>query len=136
MYVKEVKAMKYVFQFGRILLFCFLGELLHMVLPLPIPASIYGLILLLIALLTGIVKLEQVEETGKYLVLIFPIMFVPAAAGVMVMWDEISAMLIPIILATVVVTALVMGVAGKVTELVINRGSSAAETNKGGADHE
>ncbi len=100
---------------------------MHMVLPLPIPASIYGLMLLLAALLTGIVKLEQVQDTGKYLVAIFPIMFVPAAAGVMDLWEEISAMLVPIILATVLVTALVIGAAGKVTEFLIG---------KGGADHE
>ena len=38
---------KYLFQFARILAFCFLGEFCHAVLPLPIPASIYGLVLLL-----------------------------------------------------------------------------------------
>lgn len=52
---------KYLFQFARILAFCFLGEILHAVLPLPIPASVYGLILLLLALRFGIVKLEQVK---------------------------------------------------------------------------
>ena len=55
---------KYLFQFARILAFCFLGEILHAVLPLPIPASVYGLILLLLALRFGIVKLEQVKEVG------------------------------------------------------------------------
>lgn len=44
---------KYIFQFGRILAFCFLGEVLHVVLPLPVPASVYGLVLLLAALTAG-----------------------------------------------------------------------------------
>ena len=44
--------MKYIFQFARILVFCLLGELLHFLLPLPVPASIYGLVLLLLALKT------------------------------------------------------------------------------------
>ena len=52
-----------------------------MVLPLPVPASVYGLVLLLAALTAGIVKLEQVKETGTYLTGIFPLLFVPAAAG-------------------------------------------------------
>lgn len=74
---------KYIFQFGRILAFCFLGEVLHVVLPLPVPASVYGLVLLLAALTAGVVKLEQVKETGTYLTGIFPLLFVPAAAGIM-----------------------------------------------------
>ena len=53
-------------------------------LPLPVPASVYGLVLLLAALTTGVVKLEQVKETGTYLTGIFPLLFVPAAAGIMV----------------------------------------------------
>ena len=57
----------YLFQFARILAFCFLGEICHAVLPLPIPASIYGLLLLLAALRFGIVKLEQVKEVGLFL---------------------------------------------------------------------
>ena len=59
--------MKYLFQFLRILVFCLLGELLHFYVPLPIPASIYGLVLLLLALKAGIVKLNQVKETANFL---------------------------------------------------------------------
>ena len=53
--------MKYVFQFSRILAFCLAGELLHALLPLPVPASIYGLLLLLLALKLGFVKLDQIR---------------------------------------------------------------------------
>ena len=59
-------------------------------LPLPVPASVYGLVLLLAALTTGIVKLEQVKETGTYLTGIFPLLFVPAAAGIMELWAEMG----------------------------------------------
>ena len=57
--------------------------MLHAVLPLPVPASVYGLVLLLAALTAGVVKLEQVKETVTYLTCIFPLLFVPAAAGIM-----------------------------------------------------
>lgn len=113
--------MKYVFQAGRILAFCLLGEVLHACLPLPVPSSIYGLVLLLAALLTGIVKLEQIKETSLFLIGIMPILFVPAAAGVKDLYPEISAMIWPILIALVPVTVLVMAVGGKVTQAVMRR---------------
>lgn len=113
--------MNYVFQFLRILIFCFLGEVMHAFLPLPIPASIYGLLLLLAALLTGIVKPEQIRQVSTFLIKIFPILFVPAAAGVMDLGEELSLMLLPCLLAVFLVTALVMIVSGKVTDLMIGR---------------
>ena len=48
--------MSLVFEFGIILAVCLAGELLHALLPLPVPASIYGLCLLLLLLLTGVVS--------------------------------------------------------------------------------
>ena len=111
----------YLFQFARILAFCFLGEVLHAVLPLPIPASVYGLILLLAALKLGFVKLEQVKEVGLFLTGIFPLLFVPAAAGVMELWAEMGNMLLPIVLAIVPVTVLVLASAGRTTQALTRR---------------
>jgi holin-like protein len=113
--------MKYIFQFARIMGFCLAGELLHRVLPLPIPAGIYGLVLLAAALLTGIVKLEQVKQTGDFLTSIFPLLFVPTVAGVMEAWDLIAGNLIPIAIALVPITWLVMAVAGRVTQIIMDR---------------
>lgn len=106
----------YLFQFARILAFCFLGEICHAVLPLPIPASIYGLLLLLAALRFGIVKLEQVKEVGLFLTGIFPLLFVPAAAGVMELGSQLMNLLLPAVLAIVPITALVMAVTGMVAQ--------------------
>ena len=49
--------MKYLRQLLMILIFSFIGEVLHAVIPIQMPASIYGLVLLFIALMTGLVKL-------------------------------------------------------------------------------
>lgn len=119
--------MQYLFQFARLLAFCFAGELLHTFLPLPIPASVYGLLLLLAALCTGIVKLEQVQEAGIFLTGIFPLLFVPAAAGVMELWAELGAMLLPALIAIIPVTILVFAVAGRTTQAVIRRKESKDE---------
>ncbi len=114
--------MKYVFQFARIMAFCLIGEVLHAVLPLPIPASIYGLVLLAAALLTGVVKLEQVKQTGDFLSGLFALLFIPTVAGVMEVWDLIAQNLIPIAIALVPVTWAVMAVAGKVTQKIMDGG--------------
>ena len=123
-YDKGENRMKYLFQFGRMLAFCLAGELLHTLLPLPIPASVYGLALLLAALVTGLVRLDQVRETALFLTGIFPLLFVPAAAGVMDLLPEISAMLLPILLAVGPVTVLVMAVAGRVTQALARKGGN------------
>ena len=113
--------MKYVFQFARIMGFCLAGELLHAILPLPIPAGIYGLVLLAAALLTGVVKLEQVKQTGDFLSSLFPLLFIPTVAGVMEQWELIAGNLLPILIALVPVTWAVMAVAGKVTQAIMDR---------------
>ena len=119
--------MKYIFQFARILLICFLGEVLAYFLPLPVPASVYGLVLMLLALTTGIYKLKDVKEAGAFLIGIMPLLFVPAAAGVMELWSELAAMLIPCLVAVVPVTLLVMAVTGRVTQAVQRRLSGPSE---------
>ena len=108
--------MKYIFQFSRITAFCLAGEVLAAVLPLPIPASVYGLLLLVAALKSGVLKLDQVRETGLFLTGIFPLLFVPAAAGVMELGSQLMNLLLPAVLAIVPITALVMAVTGMVAQ--------------------
>ena len=92
-------------------------------LPLPVPASVYGLVLLLAALNFGFVKLDDVKEVGIFLTGIFPLLFVPAAAGVMELWAEMGDMLLPIVLAIVPVTVLVLASAGRTTQALTRRKS-------------
>lgn len=113
--------MKYIFQFLRILGFCLAGELLHWLLPLPVPASIYGLVLLLLALKMGVVKLEQIKETSQFLTAIFPLLFIPGAAGIMELWDILGQIWLPVVLALVVVTIATFAAAGRVTQWLIRR---------------
>ena len=90
-------------------------------LPLPIPASIYGLILLLLALRFNVVKLEDVKEVGVFLTGIFPLLFVPAAAGVMELWAVMGDMLLPILISIIPVTVLVLVTAGHTTQALVRR---------------
>ena len=110
--------MKLIFEFARIAAFCFAGEVCHLVLPLPIPASVYGLMLLLAALPAAAQKVGVVMSGGgaKGLYL-----FVPAAAGVMDLWADLQAMLVPVLLALIPITILVMTVSGCVTQRLAER---------------
>ncbi|MDE7245884.1 MAG: CidA/LrgA family protein [Oscillospiraceae bacterium] len=113
--------MKYLKQFGIILFVSFLGELLHELIPLPIPASVYGLLLMLTALCTGILRLHHVQETAAFLIEIMPVMFIPAAAGLLDSWPSLRPVWLPVVLISVVTTAAVMAVTGRVTQLLIRR---------------
>ncbi|MGN1122067.1 MAG: CidA/LrgA family protein [Eubacteriales bacterium] len=73
--------MKYLKQFGIILAVSFVGELFNRLLPLPVPASIYGIVLLFLLLVTGVLPLGAVREAGSFLIAIMPVMFIPAAVG-------------------------------------------------------
>ena len=113
--------MKFLKQFSIILLISFLGEILHMLIPLPVPASVYGLVLMLGALITGILKLGQVRETAAFLIEIMPVMFIPAGVGLMESWSSLQPVWLPVILITIVTTILVMAVTGKVTQAMIRK---------------
>lgn len=77
--------------------------------------------LLLAALCLGIVRLDQVREAGLFLTGIFPLLFVPAAAGVMELWAELGAMFLPVVLAVGPVTVLVLVCAGRTTQALTRR---------------
>lgn len=113
--------MKYLRQFMIILLVSFAGELLKYIMPFPVPASIYGLIILFVVLETGILKLDAVKETSVFLIEIMPLMFIPAGVGLMESWGDLNSMLVEVIVIILVSTVLVMGISGKVTELILKR---------------
>ena len=104
-----------------ILLLSFLGEVLKMFIPLPIPASVYGLVLMLLCLVTGILKTSQVKEAAFFLIEIMPVMFIPAAAGLIDSWKVLQPLLLPILVITVVITIFVMVVTGKVAQMIAQK---------------
>ena len=113
--------MKWMKQFGIILLISFVGEILEKWIPLPIPASIYGIILLFLCLKLNIIPYEAVHETGKFLIEIMPLMFIPAAVGLLETWDVIAPAWLEYVAVTVISTWVVMIVSGRVTQFVIRR---------------
>ena len=122
--------MKYLRQIVIILAFSFVGEALSLLIPLPIPGSIYGIVLLFLALETKLVKLASIKDVSDFLISFMPVMFIPAATGLMASWDILRSNAVAYVVIVAVTTVVVMGVSGSVTQWIIRRGK------KGGADRE
>lgn len=111
--------MKYIRQFGIILAITFVGEVLKYCIPLPIPASIYGLVIMLGLLISKKISLESVKGSGGFLIEIMSLMFIPAGVGLMISWTEIREIWLPLSLIILITTVLVMVVTGRITQAVI-----------------
>ena len=114
--------MKYLSQFCIILSFTLAGEALQRILPLPIPASVWGLALLFLALCFGLVKPEQVKDAAGFLISVMPLMFVSPAVGIVENWNLIKGQLLPIFLLLAATTFLVFGISGCLTQLLMKKG--------------
>ena len=114
--------MKFVKQLLIILSISFIAEVMEYFIPLPVAASIYGLVLMLVGLVTGLIPLKEVEDAADFLVEIMPIMFIPATVGIMTSIEALKQMLVPLCVISIVSTVLVFGVTGRVTQGIIRRG--------------
>ena len=113
--------MKYLTQLLIILGFTLTGEALQRIIPLPIPASVYGLALLFLALCLKLVKLEQVKEAGGFLTSIMPILFVAPAVGIAEDWHMVADWLFPILLLTVGTTVMAFGISGRIVQALMRK---------------
>lgn len=111
--------MKYIKQFAIIMFISFMGECVKALLPFKIPASVYGLMIMLIALMTGIVKLEAVKDTAEFFVKVMPVMFIPPTVGLLAAWPLFKNIAVPFCVVCVVTTLIVMIVTGHMSQLII-----------------
>ncbi len=111
--------MKYIRQLALVLAVSFLGEILNRVIPLPIPASIYGLVMMFLLLESGLIKFEKVEATTVFLKNTLVVTLIPSAVGVMAAWDVLEPILLPAVLIIVVTNVLVLAVSGHVSQAIV-----------------
>ena len=104
--------MKYIFQLAIIFGISFVGELLNALLPLPVPASVYGLAILFLLLCTKIIKLEQVETVSEYLMAIMPIFFIEPTVGIMTSYGLVKGKIAALFIAAFVSFVVVLVVTG------------------------
>lgn len=119
--------MKFLRQIFWIILFSCLGELCRYLIPLPIPASIYGMVLMFIALAVKILPTDQVHDAGSFLVSFMPILFIAPIVNIMSCWDAIKNDLLVLLLITFMTTVLTFTTAGLVTQWIIRRKKGESE---------
>lgn len=113
--------MKYVYQIGIISVISFAAEMLYVFLPLPVPASVYGLLILLFLLMTKVLKVEQVEDVADWLLKIMPILFIGPTVGLVTSFDAVKGQVLPLVLMFVLSTVGVMAVTSVTAQVMIRR---------------
>ncbi len=121
--------MKYIKQFAIILFLSLIGEALSHLIPLPVPASIYGVVILFFCLEFRIIPLSAVKETGLFLVSIMQIMFIPGAVGLIDTWDAFAPHWLAYTVIILLSTFMVMLLSGKTAQCIL-RHSKKKEARK------
>ena len=113
--------MKHLGQIAIIAGVSLVGELLSYVIPLPVPGSIYGLLLMLLLLITKTIRLRQVKAVASWLLSLMPIMFVGPTVSLMTSYESYKSFLIPVIVICVVTTILTMAITGCTAQILMFR---------------
>lgn len=111
--------MKYFPQICIIILFSLLGEACHALIPAPIPASIYGMVLMFLALALKIIPVKAVKDAGSFLTGLLPVLFIAPIVSLLDYWDVIKSAVAPILIIVLVSTLIVFAVSGWVTQLLM-----------------
>lgn len=98
-----------------------ISNIIESFMPIPMPASVIGLVLLFIALCTGIIKLGQVEKVGTTLTNNIGFLFVPAGVSVINSLGILSTSPILIILLIIISTLLLLLCTGFFAQMLITK---------------
>ncbi len=124
--------MKYMKQIGIIATISLMAELLHFFLPLPIPASVYGLVILFVLLCLKIIKLPQVEDVADWMLSVMPIFFIAPSVGLINSFESIKGQVIPLVFICFVSTVVVTALTGLVAQGIVR----IQKKKKGGKENE
>ena len=116
--------MKLIKQIGIVFGICWLSQCIEHILPISFPASVIGLILLLVLLAVKALRVEQIQDLSDFLLGNLPFLFIPAATGIMNYADVIWENLIPFLTICVVSMIVTYGVtvwAVKLTMKLMNK---------------
>ncbi|SQD77400.1 CidA/LrgA family protein [Moritella yayanosii] len=109
-------------------IFCFvvLGRVISMLLPVAFPSSIIGLLLLFVALSSGLLKQKYVEKACEQLNRHIGILFVPAGVALMGYFELVLQNIVPLIMAGFIGTVVIFFTVGH-TYCYLNRASEAKQ---------
>jgi len=112
--------MKYLLQLSILLAFWLVGEWLSQLIAsiIVIPGAIMGMLLLFIALATGLVKEAHIKDVSDFLLNNIAFFFIPASVAVLDVMDVLKDAAIPLFIIAIVSTAITMLVTMVVTQLL------------------
>ena len=116
--------MKLIKQIGIVFGICWLSQCIEHILPISFPASVIGLILLLVLLAVKALRVKEIQDLSDFLLGNLPFLFIPAAAGIMNYANVIWANLFPFLTICVVSMIVTFGVtvwAVKLTMKLVNK---------------
>ena len=122
--------MKILKQLAIILAISLAGEMLSSVLPLPIPASIYGIVILFTLLVSRVLHVDDIRETSSFLIAFMSMLFIPAGVGLMTSFPLLAENLLAYVVITAVSTVVVMVVTGRAAQAVIRREGKEGKTHE------
>ncbi|ARF68303.1 hypothetical protein B7C51_11510 [Paenibacillus larvae subsp. pulvifaciens] len=117
---KAVGFLTQAFIFSVIML---VSHIITALLPIPMPASVIGLVLLFVLLCLKVVKLEQVESFGAALTGIIGFLFVPSGISVMNSLGVMQQFGLQIILVIFAATAILLAVTGLFSQMILGKRS-------------
>lgn len=126
--------MKYLFQIGIIAAISAVAEFMYAVIPLPVPASVYGLALLFILLMTKVIKLSQIEETADYFLLIMPVLFLEPSVKLMTSLSIMKGQAVRLFVLCMISTCVTIMITGTVAQAVIRMRKKGKKGQEGKAD--
>ena len=107
--------------FAIVLCFSFAGEVCNRLIPLPVPASVWGMGLLFAGLLTGLVKKEWVKPASSFLIEIMPMLFIPAVAALPAVWPQLQPVILPVTAIALLTTLGVMAACGHAAQWALKK---------------
>ena len=111
--------MKYLKQLTIILIVSLVSEALGYFIPLPVPASVYGLVIMFVLLWTKVVKLDQVEDVADFFLQVMPFFFVAPTVGLITSFDAIRGNVLWLVLMCFISTVVTIAVTGLVAQVII-----------------
>lgn len=111
--------MKYLYQFIIIIMCSFMGEILNYFIPLPVPASVYGMLILFGGLMFKIIRLENVEQTADFMLLIMPVFFISPSVSLVSSYETMKGQFVGFVLIAIVSTVAVMVITAWIAQKII-----------------
>ncbi len=103
-------------ELGIIFGILFAGEFINKFLGIVLPGNVISMMLLFLLLISGIVKLQQVEKVSNFLLSNLTIFFLPAGVGVMKYYNLLEDKILAFFVVMAVTTVLVMVFTGYIVQ--------------------